>query len=76
MDELTKAALAADPSATFHCQCCNRKLNPETAVWLELNCYTGAWARPGEASWTDGDQSQGCFVHGRKCAAKRLAGGC
>lgn len=54
------------------CNQCGRDLDPKKVVWLELNCHTNEIAPAGEAEWSDGPESQGCFAFGPDCAPKVL----
>lgn len=56
----------------FRCYRCGRELDPESVVWLELNCSTGEWVESDSAPWSDGPESQGCFEFGKACAARVL----
>ena len=56
----------------LHCECCDRELNPKTAVWLELNMMTGEWSK--EAGVIKEEESQGWFSFGPDCAKKKLKG--
>lgn len=71
MHELTKWALE-DGITHFQCECCGKKLNPKTMTWLERNMSTGEYVKPGEAEWSDTDESQGCFEFGQACARRIL----
>lgn len=50
-----------------HCYKCERKLNPDTAVWFELSFLTSKWYRVGECP---PGESQGCFPFGPDCAKR------
>ena len=61
----------------IYCHRCDSLLNPDKAVWLELNSRTGEW-RDGMAVTEDdnpswGDESQGGFSFGAACAKAQLA---
>lgn len=66
--------LSADAVGELHaeggCNCCGRKLNPNTMTWLELNFSTGRYTKK------DGEcpeaESQGWFAFGQACARKVL----
>ena len=68
MHPLTKTLIDNGFQTEFSCERCGVQLDPETLVWLELNCHTGEWAEPGSQPWSDTEQSQGCFPFGRACA--------
>jgi hypothetical protein len=53
----------------IHCERCNERLNPKTAVWLELSNSNGMYYTEIPA----GHDSQGMFSFGRACAKKELA---
>lgn len=53
----------------IHCEKCGRELNPQDAVWLELNCSTGKW-RDNTFPEFPPEQSQGWFPFGKACADK------
>jgi len=54
---------------THRCTCCNKKLNPETMVWLELDTRIDRFHDQVPAA-----HSQGGFEFGPACAKKeRLA---
>jgi hypothetical protein len=56
-----------------HCERCRELLAPERVVWLELNCRTGEWAKPGTTDWSDKEGvSQGSFPFGAACARRVL----
>ncbi len=48
------------------CTCCGRKLNPKTAVWLELSFKSGKWHK-NEGECPE-DESQGWHIFGPACA--------
>jgi hypothetical protein len=48
-----------------HCCRCAKRLDPTTAVMLELNFRTGLWA---EGGTVPEDESQGGFDFGPDCA--------
>jgi hypothetical protein len=52
------------------CKCCDRLLNPQRTVWLEMSISKGYTSEPGVIPEA---QSQGWFAFGLKCAAKALA---
>lgn len=52
---------------TPRCTCCDRKLNPETAVSLELDTRIGRYH-----DQVPGEHSQGGFEFGPACAKKEL----
>jgi hypothetical protein len=58
---------------TFNCEHCERKLNPKTMVWLELNNVTNTWH--GEGDEVPEDESQGSFTFGASCAKTIIANG-
>ncbi len=53
----------------INCEKCGKKLNPKTAVDLELNCRTGEWYKPGACPPSE---SQGVFSVGPDCARKMI----
>jgi hypothetical protein len=53
----------------LYCIRCGEKLNPEKAVWLELNHTTGRYHKAGDVTE---NESQGCFEFGRSCAQSVL----
>lgn len=53
------------------CSHCGKVLDPEMATWLEMSIDL-EFALPGEAPWSDTDESQGCFVFGPDCGPKVL----
>ena len=53
------------------CECCRRRLNPRTMVWLELNCETGTYHLEGSGE-VPPESSQGCFTFGKACAERIL----
>lgn len=57
------------PRADFetHCTRCEKFVAPEKRVWLELDCFTGAYSPLGAAPLPEKD-SQGCFLFGPDCA--------
>jgi len=59
-------------SAPYYCHECERELDHEKMVWLELNCRTGQWAEPTTEDWCGTDDSQGSFTFGQRCARKVL----
>ncbi len=59
----------ADIHAAMGCNCCGRKLNPKTMVWLEVSFRTGKRYKPGECPE---DESQGAFAYGAACARRVL----
>ena len=52
------------------CERCTQPLNPNDAVWLDLNIHTGEYRKE---PWPE-DQSQGAFAFGKACARKMLNG--
>lgn len=56
----------------YYCECCEKALNPETMVWLELNTITARYHREGEVPEAE---SQGSFPFGKACAKRVLANG-
>lgn len=50
------------------CECCGRKLNPKTMVWLELSTHTGQWHD--DVTPCPPEESQGWFAFGAACARK------
>ncbi len=54
------------------CENCDRKLNKQKIVWLELNQVTGIYHLIGEVAE---EESQGAFAFGRDCAKTVLANG-
>lgn len=52
------------------CECCGRRVNPATQVWLELDHRIDGYHDYGGVPW---DRSQGWFLFGAACARKRLA---
>jgi len=59
------------PGTVHHCHCCQKKLNPKTMVWLELNCTNNLWSDP-DVSRLPESKSQGCFEFGATCAKNTL----
>ena len=53
-----------------HCDRCGRRLNPDRAVWLDLNSHTLQWTDDPKG-WPD-HVSQGAFAFGPECAAAAL----
>jgi hypothetical protein len=74
MDALTRYSIRHGVTE-FSCEKCGKPLDPETLVWLELNCLTLEYAEPGAASWSETPQSQGCFPFGADCAKRLLKRG-
>jgi hypothetical protein len=60
------------PNERLFCERCLEQLNPKTAVWLELNSYTGTYSEPGSVPE---EESQGCFIFGAACAKAVLKNG-
>ena len=54
----------------IRCEKCNEKLNPKTAVWLELSMTDGKYY-PSD-KFPEGHESQGGFSFGRACAKTQL----
>lgn len=52
----------------IHCERCNEKLNPKTAVWLELSMTDGKYYK----TIPEGHQSQGGFSFGIACSRTQL----
>lgn len=55
-------------SETIYCERCNQKLNPLTAVWLELSLTDGNYY----AEIPAGHESQGGFSFGLDCSKTQL----
>ena len=53
---------------TIWCERCGEKLNPKTAVWLELSMTDGKYYQ----SIPEGHDSQGGFSFGKACAKSQL----
>lgn len=53
----------------LNCEKCGKKLNPKTAVTVELNFRTGEWYAPGACP---PNESQGAFAVGPDCARKMI----
>ena len=53
---------------TIWCERCGEKLNPKTAVWLELSMTDGNYYK----EIPDGHDSQGGFSFGKACAKSQL----
>jgi len=51
------------------CTKCEKKLDYEKIVWLELNSHTGVYTLPG---MVPEEESQGVFPFGAACAQKQL----
>ena len=49
----------------YVCTCCEKKLNPEKTVWLELDQRTNTYHDNGDVPE---EKSQGWFPFGKKCA--------
>lgn len=47
------------------CERCHKPIDKKKAVWLELNCVTGLYVKPGTIPE---NESQGCFAFGPDCA--------
>ena len=54
----------------IRCEKCNEKLNPKTAVWLELSMTDGKYY-PSD-KFPEGHESQGGFSFGKACAKTQL----
>jgi len=54
------------------CEHCGEKLDPETAVWLELSHRRNRFTDPAKGALHE-EESQGCFPFGKACAATVLA---
>jgi len=50
------------------CERCGEKLNPKTAVWLELSMTDGNYYN----QIPEGHDSQGGFIFGKACAKSQL----
>ena len=55
----------------LRCTMCDRKLEPDSAVWLEMDCYTNHFHDP-ESDPVPLDRTQGCYPFGAACAQKML----
>jgi hypothetical protein len=53
---------------TIWCERCGEKLNPKTAVWLELSMTDGKYYN----QIPEGHDSQGGFSFGKACAKSQL----
>jgi hypothetical protein len=53
---------------TIWCERCNEKLNPKTAVWLELSNTDGNYY----TEIPEGHESQGLFSFGKACSKTQL----
>ena len=53
-----------------YCMECERELNPNRIVWLELNMYSGNFHK--EEGEIPEEESQGWFPFGSDCAKKLL----
>lgn len=54
------------------CQRCGEQVDPDKAVWLELNWNTQEWSAEGSVPE---EESQGCFPFGAACARAVLKAG-
>lgn len=54
----------------IRCERCNEKLNPKTAVWLELSMTDGNYYLP--SKFPNEHESQGAFSFGKACANAEL----
>lgn len=54
------------------CERCAQPLDPAKSVWLELNCITGLFSKPGTVPE---EESQGGFEFGPDCAKAVLKAG-
>lgn len=54
----------------IHCERCNEKLNPKTAVWLELSNTDGNYYLP--EKFPPEHISQGSFSFGKACSISQL----
>jgi len=52
----------------IYCERCGEKLNPKTAVWLELSMTDGKYYN----QIPEGHDSQGGFSFGKACAKPQL----
>jgi hypothetical protein len=57
---------------TERCTHCNRKLDSKKLVWLEKHISTHEFVEAGTATWSDSENSQGCFPFGLECARRIL----
>ena len=55
-----------------YCENCDKELNPNKMVWLELNTETGLFHKLGEVPE---NESQGCFPFGVACSKAVLKNG-
>jgi hypothetical protein len=60
-------------SKSYECERCDRELDPDKTVWLELRWDTGLYYAPGTE--IPEDKSQGGFPFGAACAKRVLANG-
>ena len=51
-----------------YCNTCERELEPDRIVWLELDTYTGIYHDP--ESFPEDGLSQGMFAFGADCAKR------
>ena len=63
-----------DEQLQDYCERCGEKLDPKTAVWLELSTHTGLFTDP-EVALLPESESQGGFAFGKSCAAAVLKAG-
>ena len=54
----------------IRCERCNERLNPKTAVWLELSITDGKYYPEGRLP--EGHESQGGFSFGIACSKTQL----
>jgi hypothetical protein len=57
----------------YHCQICGAVVNPDKAVWLELDLRDNSWHDP-KTDPVPQEYSQGGFPIGRDCAKKVVLG--
>jgi len=55
---------------SIRCERCNKLINPDKALWLELSNTDGKYYFPSQLP--EGHKSQGGFSFGRDCATSQL----
>jgi hypothetical protein len=58
---------------TIYCERCEEKLNPKTAVWLELSLTDGKYYQ--SDNFPTNHESQGGFSFGKRCAKLQITSG-